>query len=305
MTSFSKIPDITACPMCNQLFSQPQLSSFNDLFDSYYLDGYTDQCISSLFTDLVQCASCDAVFNRKKLVHIDPSEVDASQKATLNRIEQAGIEHYLQSATFSKDNAEDELKQRLSLMWEFNHPFRIGYRDQEEKQAHHLKYSTQAKENEAQLLALLSDSEEHLFIKADILRRQQRFNEAKQIFRRVTSPESQHIRGLLSVLCTRNITTIVDTNFDVDPHITRCLKIDKDRYYLDKPHVLSSKVPTYLTFATSSRFSFKELLAMSSFLMVILYIYLSPNLGLLLALKFKCPSSSFWSTHNRLKSNRK
>jgi hypothetical protein len=271
MTMLSKIPDITACPICNQLYSQPRLMSFNDLFDSLYLDGYTDRCVSSMFTELVQCGSCHTVFNRKELINIDPKGVEPSQSETLNRIEEAGIEHHLQLTTFSKDDTDVELKQRLAFMWEFNHPFRNGYRDQEEKQAHHLKYSTQAKENEAQLLALLSDSEEHLFIKADILRRQQRFNEAKQVFRRVTSPESQHIRGLLSVLCTRNITTIVDTNFDVDPHITKCLKIDKDRYYLDKPHFLSSKVPTYLTFATSSRFSFKELLAMSSFLMVIIY----------------------------------
>jgi hypothetical protein len=271
MTSFSKIPDITACPMCNQLFSQPHLSSFNDFFDSYYLDGYTDRCISSLFTELVQCASCDAVFNRKKLVHINPSEVDASQKATLNRVEQAGIKHYFQLATLYKENPDIELTQRLSLMWEFNHPFRSDYCDQEIKQAHHLKYSAQAKENEARLLELLTDAEEHIFIKADILRRQQRFDEAKQVFRQVTSPQSQHIRGLLSILCTRNITKIVDTNFDVDPHITKCLKIDKDRYYLTKPHRLGGKDPWYLTVSTSSLFSFKELLAISSFCMVIIY----------------------------------
>jgi hypothetical protein len=271
MTSFSKIPDITACPICNQLYSQPQLSSFNDFYDSYYLDGYTDRCISSLFTELVQCASCDAAFNRNELVHIDPSEVDASQIATLNRIEQAGIEHYLQSAIFSKDNTEDELKQRLALMWEFNHPFRIGYRDQEEKQAHHLKYSVQAEENEARLLALLTDREEHIFIKADILRRQQRFDEAKQVFRQVTSPKSQHVRGLLSVLCTRKITTIVDTSFDVDPHITKCLRIDKNSYYLALPPNLKTQEPRYLTLSTSSRFSIKELIFISSFFLIIVY----------------------------------
>jgi len=271
MTSFSKIPDITACPQCRQLYSQPRLLSFNDLFDSFYLDGYTDQCISRLFTELVHCVSCKTVFNRKELIHIDPSEVETSQLETLNRIEPARIEHHLQLATFSKDNPDVELKQRLALMWEFNHPFRIGYRDQEEKQAHHLKYSVQAEENEVRLLELLSDTEEHVFIKADILRRQQRFNEAKQIFRQVTSLQSQHIRGLLSVLCTRKITAMVNTSFDVDPHIIKCPRIDKNRYYLEIPQNLRSKAPKYLTFATSSRFSFKELILMSSFTLAIVY----------------------------------
>jgi hypothetical protein len=271
MTSFSNIPDITACPQCNQLYSQPRLMSFNDLFDSFYLDGYTDSCVSSLFTELVQCSSCHTVFNRKELISIDPEYVELSLRDTLNRIKQAGIEHYLQSATFPKDNPAVELKQRLALMWEFNHPFRIGYRDQEEKQAHHLKYSVQAKGNEARLLKLLNDTEEHVFIKADILRRQQRFDEAKQVFRRVTSPQSQHIRGLLSVLCTRKITLMVHTSFDVDPHITKCPKIDKGRYHLEPPQNIRTKAPKYLTLATSSRFSFKELLAISSFFMTLIY----------------------------------
>jgi hypothetical protein len=275
MTRLSNIPDITACPECNQLYSQPRLLSFNDLYDSFYLDGYTDSCVSSLFTKVVQCVSCNAVFNRKELINVDPNDVEVSLREALNHIEQAGIEHYFNLANLSKDNSNAELTQRLALMWEFNHPFRSGYCDQEVKQAHHLKYSTQAKENEARLLSLLSDSDEHIFIKADILRRQQRFDEAKQVFRQVMSPQSQHIRGLLSVLCTRNITKIVDTNFDVDPHITKCLKIDKDRYYLDKPNFLSAKEPSYLTFTTSSRFSFKELVVITSLFMVSSYsIYL-------------------------------
>jgi hypothetical protein len=33
------IPDITACPQCYQLSSQPRLLSFNDMFDSFFLDG--------------------------------------------------------------------------------------------------------------------------------------------------------------------------------------------------------------------------------------------------------------------------
>jgi len=213
----------------------------------------------------------DEAFNRKELINVDSKNVGISHRETLKRIEQAGIEHYFQLTTFSKENPDIELTQRLALMWEFNHPFRSGYCDQEIKQAHHLKYSTQAKENEARLLSLLSDSDEHRFIKADILRRQQRFDEAKQVFRQVTSPQSQHIRGLLSVLCTRKITAMVNTSFDVDPHITKCLKIDKDRYYLDRPNFLSAKEPSYLTFTTSSRFSFKELVAISTFCMVIIY----------------------------------
>ncbi|NQZ22025.1 MAG: hypothetical protein HRT53_08205 [Colwellia sp.] len=271
MTRLSNIPDIAACPQCKQLYSQPRLLSFNDLYDSFYLDGYTDSCVSSLFTILVQCDSCDSVFNRKELIHIDANDVDDPHRETLKRIEQAGIEQHYQSIIFSTDNTEVELKQRLELMWEFNHPFRSGYCDQEIKQAHHLKYSAQAKENELRLLSLLSDSEEHIFIKADILRRQKRFDEAKQVFRQVVSPESQNIRGLLSILCTRNITSIVDTNFDVDLHITKCLKIDKDRYYLDNPQNLRAAAARYLTFATSSRFSFKELIFMSSFTIGIIY----------------------------------
>jgi len=264
MTRLSNTPDITACPQCKQLYSQPRLLSFNDLDDSFYLDGYTYSCVSSLFTKVVQCVSCNAVFNRNELIDIDPNDVDVSLRETLNRIEHAGIEHYLTSAIFSKDNTEDELQQRLGLMWEFNHPFRSCYRDQEVKQAHHLRFSAQAKENEIRILALLTDSETHLLIKADILRRHQSFSEAKQIFRQITSPESQHVRGLLSVLCTRMSTAIVSIGFDVDPHITKCLKIDESRFYLSQPQGLQSKSPTYLTIATSSRFSFKELTILSS-----------------------------------------
>jgi hypothetical protein len=289
MTRLSNIPDITACPQCNQLYSQPRLLSFNDLDDSFYLDGYIDSCVSNLFTKVVQCASCNAVFNRKELIDIDPNDVDVLHRETLNRIGKAAIENYIQLASISKDNIDVELQQRLELMWEFNHPFRGRCRDQEVKQAHHLKYSEQAKENEIRLLSLLSGSEEHIFIKAEILRRQKRFAEAKQVFRQVTSPESQHIRGLLSVLCTRKIITIVDTNFDVSPNIIKCLKIDKDRYYLTQPHSLLVKEPRYLTVATSSLFSCKELAAISTFFIVIvLRTYFSLDFYLFSALKLKC-----------------
>jgi len=211
------------------------------------------------------------VFKRKELIDIDPNDIHVSHRETLNRIGEAGIEYYFQLVIFHKYNVEVELQQRLALMWEYNHPFRRGYCDQEVKRAHHLKYSEQAQDNELKLLTMLSDSEEHLFIKADILRRQKRFNEAKQVFRQVTSPESQHVRGLLSVLCTRKITTIVDTSFDVDPNSTKCFKIDKDRYYLTQPDSLCGKEPRYLTVETSSLFSFKELVAISTFFMVIVY----------------------------------
>lgn len=277
MTRFSDIPDITACPHCDQLYSQPRIMSFNDFYDSYYLDGYTDRIIASLFTELVQCANCNIVFNRKELINIEASHVASSDKQDLQRIEQAGIEHYftlasqINDATTGKATIEDELSQRLELMWQFNHPFRVGYRNQEAKQVHHLKYSVQAKENELRIMALLTKSEKHLLIKADILRRHQRFSEAKQIFRKITSPSSQHVRGLLSVLCTRMSTAIVNTSFDVDPTKTKCVKIDEGRYYLSHPQGGKSKTPIYLTIATSSRFSFKELFILSSLITGTIY----------------------------------
>lgn len=274
MTMISNTPNFFACPNCYQYYAEPRLMSFNNFGDLYYFDGYHDSTINTLNTEFVQCCNCELVFKRNELITIDESTIDQEKWDNFNRIKKPTIDFYLERADKSNHGASEELNKRLEAMWEYNHAFRRVLSNAETKQAYHLTFKKQITVNENRLLELLGNDDSHIMIKADIYRRRKQFDEAKRLIRLITNDEFRHVRALFSYLCTRKFTDIVDINYDPDPHVEKfpSMTVDQKRFAKENHFFWDDKV--YLTFATSSRFSFKEVAVMTSVIIALSWLVL-------------------------------
>lgn len=274
MTMISSTPNFFACPNCNQYYAEPRLMSFNNFGDLYYFDGYRDSTINTLNTEFVQCCDCELVFKRNELMAIDESTIDQKKWDNFNRIKKPKIDFYLGRADKSKHGASEELNERLEAMWEYNHAFRGALSNAETKQAYYLTFKEQITVNENRLLELLGNDDSHIMIKADIYRRRKQFNEAKRLIRLITNDEFRHIRALFSYLCTRKIIEVVDIEYEPDPQIEKFPSMTADQKNFAKENLFFWDDKVYLTFATSSRFSFKEVAVIIGVIIVLSWLVL-------------------------------
>jgi len=262
MTRFCETPSFHACPNCKKQYSQPRLISLNNFYDLYYFDGYEDTKTKSLFFPVVQCQACDSIFKRSELSDINAESIDSNTLNTFESIKPANVEYYFEQLNNVNNTDSNELEVRLEAMWQFNQPFRKEHMNQEIQPTQHVTLKEQAIQNENRLLELLPNSDSGLTIKADILRRRSLFNDAKELMRQITTSELRHNKALFNYLCTRKIVDVVHTSFDPDPDRVICKKMTEDQKQFARNQKKIWDNKRYLTIATSSRYSFYELLTM-------------------------------------------
>lgn len=268
MTRISKEPRIVACPDCNHYYQELTLLSFNDLGNYNYLDGYQSTVINSISPPIVQCKKCRVILERSTLKTIDINTVGESIRDGFDSLKEPSLDD---SFSQLSESLKNETSARLYAMWRYNHPFRKGSSVNGNFKTHRLKYKIQAKANELRLIELLDNNDNERLIKADILRRNKRFNKAKRIVNSITDKSLCSICDLLYTLCSRKNTMMVTTDFDPDPHINKCIK---SSWGTEGDFHESIGVPNgkrYLTLATSSQYSKRKVFILSSMLISLFF----------------------------------